>query len=161
VEGLKAADRHANASLKGSQSNLERLIEHKNQYLKPIKATFKSIQVNVDAEKSVLEANVNKTTIEAELAKEDSAELSVQAQKKQIEISTHEEDLQRKRKEVSELETRAKKALQRSVEERKEAERLREVSFRILSLYSYPGTNEFRGTIESRKTGGYRHYIFL
>jgi hypothetical protein len=129
VEGLKAADKHANASLKGSQSHLERLIEHKNQYLKPVKATFKSIQVNVDAEKSVLEANANKTTIEAGLAKENSEALSMQVQEKQTEISAHEEDLQRKRKEVSERKTRAKKALQKSVEERKEAERLRDVSF--------------------------------
>jgi hypothetical protein len=61
--------------------------------------------VNVDAEKSVLKVNVNKTTIEAELAKEDSEELSMQVQEKQTEISAHEGDLQRKQREVSELET--------------------------------------------------------
>lgn len=129
VESLKAADQHANASLKGSQSHRERLIEHKNQYIMPVKATFKSIQMNVEAEKGVLEGNVNKTSIEAELAKEDSEELSMRVQEKQTEISAHEEDLQRKRKEVSELEKQAKEALQKSVEERKEAERLRDVSF--------------------------------
>jgi len=109
VEGLKAADKHANASLKGSQSHLERLIEHRNQYLKPVKATFKSIQVNVDGEKSVLEANANKTTIEAGLVKENSEALSMQVPEKQTEISAREEDLQRKRKEVSERKTRAEK----------------------------------------------------
>jgi len=126
VEGLKTADQHANASLNGSQSHLKSLTEHKNQYLKPVNAIFKSVQVNVDAEKSVLKANVNKTTIEAELAKEESEELSLQVQEKQTEISAHEEDLQRKRMEVNELETRAKEALQKSDKERKEAERLRD-----------------------------------
>jgi chromosome segregation ATPase len=129
VEGLKDADRHANASLRGSQSHRERLIEHNNQYLKPVHATLGSIETNVDAEEGMLEANVNKTATDAEVAKEDVEELSTQVREKQTEIKTHEEDLRPKREAASELERRAEEALRKSAEERREAERLRDVRF--------------------------------